>query len=141
MPTISTSLRQRLLARTHAPRQAVAKLDERSGGRLERVQPRAPELLRRRWLGAVPTACEITERSLRKREHRPDIQVFELGVVAFQLRHRFLLPKPVHVLAKRLRVDGLLVNVRLDQSIFLLLDAVQPPWQLVGGLLLRLLLT
>jgi len=28
------------------------------------------------------------------------------------------------VLAKRLRVDGLLVNVRLDQSIFLLLDAM-----------------
>jgi len=53
-------------------------------------------------------------------------------------------PKPVHVLAKRLRVDGLLVNVRLDQSIFLLLDAVQPPCQprlLVGDLLLRLLLT
>ena len=70
----------------------------------------------------------------------PCIQVFELGVVAFQLRHRFLLPKPVHVLAKRLRVDGLLVNVRLDQSIFLLLDAVQPRL-LVGGLLLRLLLT
>ena len=81
------------------------------------------------WLevGAVPTACEIAERSLRKREHRADVQVFELGVVAFQLRNRFLLPKPVHVLGKGLRVDGLLVNVRLDQSIFLLLDAVQPP--------------
>jgi hypothetical protein len=66
--------------------------------------------------GTVPTACEITERSLRKREHRGDVQVFKLGVVAFQLRNRFLLPKPVHVLAKRLRVDGLLVNVRLDQD-------------------------
>ena len=86
----------------------------------------------------------VTKRSLRKREHRAEVQVLELGVVAVQLLNCFLLPKPVHVLAKRLRVDGLLVNVHLDQSIFLLLDAVQPPCQprlLVGGLLLRLLLT
>ncbi len=66
--------------------------------------------------GAVPTASEITQRTLRKREHRADVQVFKLGVVAFQLRDRFLLPKPVHMLAKRLRVDGLLVNVSLDQD-------------------------
>ena len=86
----------------------------------------------------------VTKRSLRKREHRAEVQVLELGVVAVQLLNCFLLPKPVHVLAKRLRVDGLLVNVRLNQSIFLLLDAVQPPCQprlLVGDLLLRLLLT
>jgi uncharacterized membrane protein YhfC len=69
-------------------------------------------------VGTVPTPCEITERSLRKREYRADVQVLELGAIAFQLRHRFLLPKPVHVLAKGLRVDGLLVNVRLDQSVF-----------------------
>jgi hypothetical protein len=31
-------------------------------------------------LCAVPTAREITERPLRKREHRADVQVFELGV-------------------------------------------------------------
>ncbi|MFZ1866175.1 MAG: hypothetical protein WAU39_18275 [Polyangiales bacterium] len=93
-------------------------------------------------LCAVPTACEITERSLRKREHRADVQVVELGAVALHLRHRFLFAKPVHVLAKGFGVDGLLVHVRLDQSVLLLLDGFQSPRQsrlLVGGLLLRLL--
>lgn len=93
-------------------------------------------------LCAVPTACEIAERSLRKREHRADVQVFELGAVALHLRDRFLLAKPVYVLAKGLRVDGLLVHVRLDQSVLLLLDGFQPPRQprlLVGGLILCLL--
>lgn len=37
--------------------------------------------------------------------------------------------KPVHVLAKCLRVDGLLVNVSLDQSTSFLLDALEPPRQ------------